>query len=88
MRLIYQDTYDTIDQSMSDSQVGSRKKKNIRNHIWIIHGIIADIKSGKSKKPVDIQIFDYKQCFDGLWLQECLNDFYEAGLNDDKLALL
>ena len=43
---------------MSDSQVGARKNKNIINHIWIIHGIIADIKSGKSKKPVDIQFQD------------------------------
>ena len=88
MRLIYQDYYSLLDKSMSDSQVGSRKNKNIRNHIWIIHGIITDVKSKKRKKPVDIQIFDYKQCFDGLWLQECLNDFYEGGMCDDKLALL
>ena len=31
---------------------------------------------------------DYKQCFDSLWLQECMNDLYSAGLNDDKFALL
>ena len=43
MRLIYRDNYDTIDRSMSDSQVGGRKKKNIRNHIWVINGIINDV---------------------------------------------
>ena len=37
---------------------------------------------------MDIQIYDYKQCFDSLWIQECLNDLYSAGLNDDKFALL
>ena len=88
MRLIYSDYYQKIDNSMSDSQVGSRKGKNIRNHIWIINGIITDVLSSKSKIPVDVKIYDYKQCFDGLWLQECLNDFYEAGLRDDKFALL
>ena len=88
MKLIYLDYYPILDRSMSDSQVGARKRKNIRNHIWIINGIIADIKNGKSKKLVDIQIFNYKQCFDGLWLQECLNDFYQAGLKDDKFAVL
>ena len=67
MRMIYLDYYPVLDKSMSDSQVGARKGKNIRNHIWIINGIISDIKSSKSKKPVDIQIFDFKQCFDGLW---------------------
>ena len=88
MKLIYFDYYFLLDSSMSDSQVGARKNKNIRNHIWIINGIISDVLSSKSKKPIDIQILDYKQCFDSLWLQECMNDFYNAGFNDDKFALL
>ena len=88
MRLIYADYYSILDQSMSDSQIGSRRGKNIRNHLWIVHGVISDVLSTKAKKSIDIQIFDYKQCFDSLWLQECLNDFYSAGVQDDKLALL
>ena len=88
MRLVYGDKYEEIDQSMSDSQIGGRKRKNIRNHIWVINGIITDVLSTKKKTPVDIQIFDYKQCFDSLWLQECLNDMFSAGLNDDKFKLL
>ena len=28
------------------------------------------------------------KCFDSLWLKECINDLYEAGLKDDKLPLL
>ena len=31
-KLIYKDNYDTIDENMSDSNVGARKRKNIRNH--------------------------------------------------------
>ena len=53
-----------------------------------MNGIICDVLSSKSKTPIDIQIFDYKQCFDSLWLQECMNDLYSAGLDDDKFALL
>ena len=75
MRLIYRDNYDTIDRSMSDSQVGGRKKKNIRNHIWVINGIINDVLHTKKKAPINIQIYDYKQCFDSLWLQECMNTY-------------
>ena len=33
MRLIYKEKYSVIDKSMSDSNIGARKKKNIRNHI-------------------------------------------------------
>jgi hypothetical protein len=53
-----------------------------------VNGVIVDVLSTKKNRPIDIQIFDYKQCFDSLWLQECLNDMYENGVKDDKLALL
>ena len=88
MKLIYKDIYQEIDESMSDSQVGSRKGKNIRNHVWIINGIINDVLSKKNKESLDLQIFDYKQCFDSLWLEESLNDIYDGGLQDDKFQLL
>ena len=88
MKLIYTDKYDEIDDSMSDSQVGARRGKNIRNHVWIINGIIMDVLSKKNKVPIDLQIFDYRQCFDSLWLEECLNDIYDGGIKDDKLQLL
>ena len=88
MKLIYNDEYEGIDSSMSDSQVGARKGKSIRNHIWIVNGVICDVLSRKSKKPIDIHIYDYRQCFDSLWLEESLNDLYDGGLRNDKLALL
>ena len=88
MRLIYNDKYEEISESMSDSQIGSRKRTNIRNHIWVLNGIITDVLSSKKKTPVNVQIFDYKQRFDSLWLKECMNDIYLGGLNDDKFALL
>ena len=47
MRLIYKDKYSIIDTNMSDSQVGGRKGKNVRNHIWILNGIICDVLSTK-----------------------------------------
>ena len=86
MKLVYQDKYDTVDNSMSDSNVGARKKKNIRNHIFVINGIINE--AIKNEKDIDIQILDYRQCFDGMWLDECINDLYEAGITDDSLALI
>ena len=73
---------------MSDSNVGARKKKSIRNHIFVINGIICDVLSSKKKNPIDIQIMDYRQCFDAMWLSETMNDLFEAGVNDDQLALI
>ena len=40
LKLIYKEEYETIDSNMSDSNIGARKRKNIRNHIFILNGII------------------------------------------------
>ena len=40
---------------------------------------------------IDIQIYDLIQAFDALWLDDCLNDIYDAlpvDQRDDKLALI
>ena len=87
MKLIYNDKYDILDQNMSDSNVGARRGKNIRNHIFVINGIIMDILCSMSES-IDVQISDYKQCFDSMWLEETLNDLYEGGMTDDNLSIL
>jgi hypothetical protein len=33
-------------------------------------------------------MYDVEKCFDSLWLQECINDNYKAGLQNDKLPPL
>ena len=32
--------------------------------------------------------YDVEKCFDALWTYECVNNLYEAGLQNDKLSLL
>ena len=78
MKLIYQDKYDVIEESMSDLNIGARKKKNIRNHIFIVNSVFHDILSNKSNDPVDIMILDYKQMLDLQCLFECMNNLFEA----------
>ena len=50
--------------------------------------MICDALSTRKKNSIDIQVFDYKQYFDSLWLEKCLSDLYTSGVKDDKLALL
>ena len=88
MKMIYKEYHPVIDHSMSDSNIGARKNKNIRNHIFIVNSIIHDVLSKKGNKPIDIMILDYKQMFDSECLYECLNDVYEAGVKDDTFAML
>ena len=88
MRLIYNDKYQIIDQNMSDNQMGARKKKGCRQNIFIINGIIHDVIHSKFKNPVFLQIYDYKQMFDAINLEEAIGDIFDVGVTDDTLSLL
>ena len=37
MKMIYKDKYEVIEASKSDSNIGARKGKNIRNHIFVVN---------------------------------------------------
>ena len=73
---------------MSDSQMGARKRKGCRHNIFIINGIIHDVMSSKTKEPIQLQIYDYKQMFDAINLKEAIADIFDAGVVNDHLLLL
>ena len=60
MKMVYGDKYETVDNNMSDSNVGARKHKNIKNHLFVINGIMNDVLARK-EESIDIQILDYRQ---------------------------
>ena len=67
MKIDYNEEYDDIEMHMSDTNIGARKQKNIRNHMFVLNGIInAAIKKDIA---VDIQVLDYWQCHDPMWLE-------------------
>ena len=63
--LIYNDYYDIIDKNMSDSNVGGRKSRNIRDNLFIVYGVINFAL--KEKLEVDINLYDIAKCFDSMW---------------------
>ena len=88
MKMIYERTYHKVDLSMTNSQIGARKKKSVRNHLFVINSIISDVMSSVRKDPIDLSIMDFKQMFDSEELSTCLNALYDADIQDDMLALI
>ena len=84
-KMILNDNYDEVDDSMSDSNVGGRKCRNIRDNLFVIYATIND--AIKNKKDIDIEFYDLEKCFDAMWAEETMNDFYDAGVKNDKFAL-
>jgi hypothetical protein len=63
---------------------------NIKNHLFIIYGIMNPLIRGEDD-PVDIQIYDIEKAFDALWLEDTMNDLVDTiprSSQDDKIAMI
>ena len=85
-KLISQKYFDIIDDAMSDSNVGGRKNRNIRDNLYVIYAIANDVI--KKKKSINIQFYDISKCFDAMWAEDTMNDLYDAGVKDDIFSLV
>ena len=45
-RLIFNDEYETIEKNLTDSNIGGRRGRNIRDNIFVLNAIINSIKRG------------------------------------------
>ena len=87
MRMLLDDKYDIIDNYMSDSNVGCRRERGIRDHLSIVNRVIHKHCNSKNN-PITIQVLDYQSCFDSLWQDKVTSELFDAVVTDDKLALL
>ena len=88
MNLIYDSKYPEIDEKISDCQMGGRQNKGCKNNIFILNGIINELMKSKEKKSLVFQFYDYAQMFDSINLKEAISDMFDAGLDDENLALI
>ena len=89
-KLIYAECYENIDNGMSESNIGARKNRNIRDHLFILYAIINSVVKG-GEDCIDIQVYDIEKAFDSLWLDESFNDLYDVlpqEKRNDSISLL
>ena len=86
-RLMYNDSYETIDENLTDGNVGARRERGVRDNVFVIGAITNSVINGNSK-PIQVQVMDIQKCFDKLWLEATINSLYNAGLKNDILNLL
>ena len=78
--MIYKDTYEIIDQNLSPSNIGGRKGRNIRDHLFVINAILNKTTNSADIPILDLQIYDGSKCFDKLEYVTTANDLYSAGV--------
>ena len=73
---------------MSESNIGSRKNRSCIDHIFVLNSIIFEQIKSVNSEPIQIQICDFQQMFDGMNLPESLLDLFNSGVNDKHLTLI
>ena len=86
-RVMYTEVYPTVDSHLSYSNVGGRKSRNIRDHLFVIYAIINDVVNGQAEE-IEIQGYDITKCFDEMWFEETHNDLWNTHVRNDKFALI
>ena len=87
-KLLYNDKLKEVDKNMSDCNVGGRRKRSIRDNLFVIYAVINDALLYQ-KVEVDIQFYDLSQAFDSMWYEETMNDMWESlEVKDDKFSLI
>ena len=88
--LLYNEYYDRIDKSMTDSNIGGRKGRMAMDHLFVVYGIINNVVN-ENEEEIDIEIYDLEKAFDKLYLKDCLNELVEEipiKNKNNKLSLL
>ena len=84
-KLVYNSNYEILDEHMSPSNIGARKGRNVRDHLFVINAVLQEIE--KDKNEADVSIYDVKAAFDKLWKNETSNDVFDNGLNGDHFII-
>ena len=61
-KLMYNDSYYTIDSNLTDGNVGARKERSVRDNIFVISAITNSVRNGTSA-PIQVQVMDAVKCF-------------------------
>ena len=54
MKLIYNSTIETIEENISSSNIGARKGKSPKDHLFVVYAVMNEVKHGKNSEPLDV----------------------------------
>ena len=91
LQLIYEKvlknrTAGVLEANTSKFQNGGAKGKCVTDNLFISRGAIDHARY--LGKEVFIIFYDIEKRFDSLWLQDCINAFWDNGIQDDSLYFI
>ena len=67
-------------------QAGSRCDRSTQDQTFLVQSALNHARY--LNKPLFLTLYDFRQCFDKVWLEEALLSLWKLGVNDDMLKLI
>ena len=88
MRLLFNANIENIEKQLTNLNIGGRKGKSARDHLFVLFSILADMKQNNNYKCLDLVWYDLASCFDGLWGTKTYYDLYTNWVKNNSINLL
>ena len=88
-KLIYNSIIDLIEEQLSPSNIGARKHKSPRDHLFVLYAVLNETLKGKHGCCcIDLVFTDVTDCFNSLWTEKTITDLHENGIQSNLLNLI
>ena len=88
LKLVYNSIIDILEDNQSLSNIGARKKKSPRDHLFVVYSVMQETLKGKDVCDRDFVFYDLVQAFDSLWVTHTLLDPYENKVETNLLNVI
>ena len=86
VKLIYNSIIGVIEDNLTSSNIGARKGRAPRDHLFVLHSVVTETLRGK--EGCDLVFYDVVQCFDSLWVEKTLTDLHTNGVTSNLLNVI
>ena len=77
MSLIYNSMINVIEDNLSQSNIGARKKRAPRDHLFVLNALINERIQRKKLEKLDIVFYNVCQAFNSLWPKTTYLDLFK-----------
>ena len=87
-KLVYNSIIDLIEDNLSLSNIGARKRKSPRDHLFVTYSVINEVLKSEDVVEIDCVFYDVTQAYDSLWMEHSLLDLFESGVKTNVINIL
>ena len=88
MKLVYNSIISKIESNLTSSNIGARKNKAPRDHLFVLYSVINETLRSKDTTPLDLVFLDIADCSNSLRLQRTLLDLHSNGIESGLLNVI